>query len=175
MKLEKQLSEWDESTAFTKPSEKKNGNLLKVCDRNFQVNYYEKAKGIWIAETRLDDPQHGIEICVEIDMEAMVILDASIRFERFPSEYCSMIEPKACLLKGIKVDNEFSRNAMKIFMGPEGCPNIMALLNVSVPGILYFYYPHKIKQGAISKESFDHMVRTELKNACLAHSMMADV
>lgn len=149
--------------------------MQKTADRNFTVNYYEKEETVWVVETKLNDPEHEIEMSVEIDMQEMLVTDASIRFLRFPSEYCSMIEQKGAMLKGIKVDHEFSRNAMKIFMGAEGCPNIMSLLNVSVPGILYFYYPHKIKTGAMRREEFDHMVRTELRNACLAHTMMSDV
>jgi hypothetical protein len=149
--------------------------MQKVSDRNFTVNYYEKDQTVWVVETKLNDPEHEIEMSVEINMQDMLITDASIRFLRFPSEYCSMIEKKGPMLKGLKVDHEFSRNAMKLFMGSEGCPNIMSLLNVSVPGILYFYYPYRIKTGAMHREEFDHMVRTELRNACLAHSMMSEV
>lgn len=60
---------------------------------------------------------------------------------------------------------------MKIFMGPQGCPNIMTLLNISVPGIIYYYYPYKLKIGKMKYEQWDSMLRTELKDACLAHTL----
>jgi hypothetical protein len=57
-------------------------------------------------------------------------------------------------------------------MGAEGCPNIMSLLHVSIPGIIYFYYPYKIKTGEMEAAQFDHIIKAELKNACLAHTML---
>jgi hypothetical protein len=83
-----------------------------------------------------------------------------------------LIEDKAEQLKGLRVNQEFIRNVMKIFMGPHGCPNIMTLLNISVPGIIYYYYPYQIKTGAIQQAQWDNMVRTELKDACLAHTLL---
>lgn len=149
--------------------------MEKVTGRDFKVNYYEKDNGdrdIWVVESHLKDDQHDIVIFVEIDMIQMIVTDANIKFNRFPMDCCPLIADKAAQMKGLKVDNQFSRNAMKIFMGPEGCPNIMSLLHISVPGIIYYYYPHKIKTGEMTYEEWDHMVRTELKNACLAHTLL---
>lgn len=146
--------------------------MEKVTGRGFSVDYYEKEEEIWVAESHISDDMHDITLTVELDMAAMTITDAKIKFTRFPLDTCPLIEKKAAELIGIKVDNDFSRNVMKVFMGPYGCPNIMTLLNVSIPGIIYYYCPHKIKTGKMTKEEWDGIVRGELKNACLAHTML---
>jgi hypothetical protein len=143
--------------------------VKKITDREFKVDYYEKERGgqeVWVTESQLKDDQHDIAISVEIDMIQMIVSDAKIQFNRFPLEHCPLIANKAIQLKGVKVDHEFSRNAMKIFMGPEGCPNIMSLLHISVPGIIYYYFPYKLKIGEMKDEEWEHMVHTDLKNAC---------
>lgn len=145
--------------------------MKKVTSRNFKVDYYEKEDTLWVVRTQLIDEVHEIEAEIEIDMAEMVVTDAKIIFRSFPIKHCSLIENNAKKLVGIKIDSEFSRNVMKIFMGPQGCPNIMTLLNISVPGIIYFYYPHRLKTGKMQPEEWDHMIRTELKEACLAHTL----
>ncbi|HEX9059576.1 MAG TPA: DUF2889 domain-containing protein [Clostridia bacterium] len=146
--------------------------MNKVTGRNFKIDYFEKEGDIWVVDSHLTDDVHDIDIVLEIDMAQMIITDAKIKFNKFPMEQCVLIEEKAKELKGIKIDNDFTRNAMKIFMGPRGCPNILILLQTSVPGIIYFYYPHKLKTGKMKHEEWDNMIRTELKNACLAHTLL---
>lgn len=147
-------------------------NLKKITSRNFTVDYFQKEEEIWVVNSHLEDEEHDIEAFVEIDMVEKVVLDAEIIFHSCPMDYCKLIEDKAHQMGGIKVDKEFTRNVMKIFMGPEGCPNIMSLLNISVPGIIYYYYPYKIKTGKMDDKQWDNMIRTELKNDCLAHTRL---
>lgn len=146
--------------------------MIKAANRKFNVDYFEKEKNIWVAEVQLEDDHHNIDMALEIDMDEMIIKDAKIKFNKFPMKHCTLIEEKAQKLIGMKINNEFIRNSMKIFMGPEGCPNIMTLLNISVPGIIYYYYPYKLKNGEMSYDEWDNMVRTELKDACISHSML---
>jgi len=146
--------------------------MQKVTGRNMDVDYFEKEEEIWVAVSHLSDEEHDITLTVELDMAKMTVTDAEIKFNRFPMDTCPLIEKKAGELVGIKVDGEFARNAMRIFMGPYGCPNILTLLNISIPGIIYYYYPHKIKTGKMTQEEWDGIVRGELKNACLAHTML---
>ncbi|QHI71585.1 DUF2889 domain-containing protein [Aminipila terrae] len=145
-----------------------------AAERNFKVNYYEKEEGknLWIAESHLIDEPHDISVILEIDMDQMLIVDANIKFYRNPAKECILIEEIADRLVGLKVDHSFSQNAMKITMGPSGCPNIMTLLNISVPGILYYYYPYKIKCGEMTQEQFFEILREREKNACLAHTII---
>lgn len=146
--------------------------MERIASRNFNVDYFEKEGEVWVVETQLKDNEHDIELTVELDMTSMTVTDAVIKFNRFPVKHCLLLQKKAERMIGLKVDGEFSRNAMKLFLGAEGCPNIMSLILISIPGILYFYYPYKIKTGKIEHEEFDHMIKTELKNACLAHTLL---
>lgn len=145
-----------------------------ATERNFNVKYYEKEEGkkIWIVESHLMDGQHDILVKLEIDMDQMQIINSKIEFDRYPMKECKLIENIASRLVGLKIDHCFSQNAMKITMGSEGCPNIMTLLNISVPGIIYYYYPYKIKMGEMTQEQFYEILREKEKNACMAHTMM---
>jgi hypothetical protein len=105
-------------------------------------------------------------------MQLFTILVATFLFNRFPIQHCKLIEDKAEQLHGMKIDSSFSRNVLKLFMGPEGCPNIMTLLNISVPGLMYYYYPYKIKKGEMTQEEFYEILKEKERNACLAHSIL---
>jgi len=146
--------------------------MIYVTGRNLKVDYYEKEDELWVAESRIVDEQHDISLITEIDMSEMVIISAEIKFARCPLQHCHFIEKKAEQLAGLKVDHDFVRNAMKIFMGAQGCPNIMTLINILIPGIIYYYYPNKIKKGDMTHEQWNKMVRTELNNDCIAHSLL---
>ena len=145
-----------------------------TAERNLKVNYYEKEKGknIWIVVSQMIEEQHDIAVTTEIDMEQMIILDAKISFNCYPLNYCKAIESLAASLAGIKIDKHFSYNIMKVFLCPEGCPNVMTLLNIAIPGIIYYYYPYKIKTGEITQEQFYELLKENEKNACLAHTIM---
>lgn len=145
-----------------------------ATERNLNVKYFEKEEenNIWIVESHMADEQHNITLILEIDMDQMQIINAKIEFNRYPLTECKLIENMANKLVGLKVDHYFSQNAMKITMGPKGCPNLMTLLNISVPGIIYYYYPYKISIGEITKDQFFEILKEKEKNACLAHTMM---
>lgn len=147
--------------------------MKQTAERNLQVKYYEKEEGknIWIAISHMIEEQHDITVTLEIDMDRLVIIDAKIEFNRYPLSDCKLIEKMANQLIGMTIDPFFSRNIMKIFLGPEGCPNVMILLQISIPGIMYYYYPYKIKSGEITQDQFFDILRVEEKNACLAHTI----
>lgn len=145
--------------------------MNKVTDRNFTVNYYEKNETTWVVESKLDDLEHEICLTIEMNMETMVITDANIHFDRYPVKHCPMIEEKAKKLVGMKVNRSFVRKAMAHFMGPKGCPNILTLLNIALPGIIYYYYPHMVRTGRMPREAWEKMIDTDLKNACIGHTM----
>lgn len=146
--------------------------MKKITSRNFTVDYYEKEEELWLVKTYLTDDAHEIEVTVEISMGDMVITDTEIMFKKQPLEQCKMVEALASGMKGIKIDHNFSRNMLGIFMGAEGCPNIMSLLTISIPGIIYYYYPYLIRIGKMTYDEWDHIIRTDLKNACMGHTMM---
>lgn len=147
--------------------------MKETARRNFQVTYYEKEgdENTWIAESHLCDDPHDITVTVEINMPEMEITAAQFHFERCPMEQCRLMEEKAARLIGIKVDGNFSRNMMNVVFGPQGCPNIMTLLTIAVPGIIYYYYPHLMKEGKMTPEEFWNRMKTDHKHDCLAHSV----
>ena len=142
-----------------------------AAKRNFEVMYYEKDETTWVVESHVIDDPHDICIWVDINMNDFIVTDAKIEFKKFPMKHCALMEEQAKKLIGLKVDNTFMQNAMSKLMGPEGCPNITALLSISVPGILYYYYPYKVETGKMKKEEFQNIVDTDLKNACLGHTL----
>jgi hypothetical protein len=148
--------------------------MKETSRRDFQVRYYEKDGNpeTWIAESHLSDEHHDITVAVEIDMPQMVITGAAIRFDRKPSEHCLPIEQKAAELIGLKVDEQFSPNVMRLFLGPRGCPNVMTLLTVAVPGIQYYYYPYLIRTGKMTQEQFFIRMKETQRDACFAHSAL---
>lgn len=148
--------------------------MKETAKRNFEVHYYEKEEEeeIWVVQSHLSDEPHDITVTVEIDMNTMIIKDAKIKFDRYPIDTCPLVEKNAKQLVGLKVDSSFSKNMLEIFMGSEGCPNVMTLLSISIPGIIYYYYPYKIKTGEMTKEQFWNILQTNQRNACLAHTLM---
>ena len=148
--------------------------MKETSRRDFQVRYYEKEGNpeYWIVESHLSDEPHDITVTVEIDMPRMVITDAAIRFDRAPSEHCKPVEQMAAKLVGLNVDEQFSRNVLRLFLGPQGCPNIMTLLTVAVPGIQYYYLPYLIRTGKMTHEQFYSRMKETQHDACYAHSVM---
>lgn len=145
-----------------------------TAERNLKVEYFEKEKNknIWIVKSHMSESEHDITVTLEVDMEKMIIIDAKISFDHCPQPECRLIEKKADELIGMEIDRLFSQNIMKIFMGPQGCPNIMTLLNIAVPGIIYYYYPYKVKTGEMTHAQFYDILRIKEKNACITHSIM---
>lgn len=143
-----------------------------VCKRNLETNYYEKEESIWCVKIHLDDSQHDITAWVDVLVPDMIIVDADIKFNRYPMKHCTLIEQKAKELIGTNINEDFRKKYMALFMGPEGCPNIMTMLSASLNGMIYFYFPHLLKTGKMKPEEWDSMVRIKLKNDCLAHTMI---
>jgi hypothetical protein len=147
--------------------------MKQTAERNLEVKYYEEEgrENIWVAVSHMMEEEHDITVTTEIDMEHKVIVNAKIEFDRYPLPGCKLMEKKAGLLAGMAIDSSFFRNVTKFLIGPEGCPNILTLLNISIPGIMYYYYPYKIKKGEMTQDQFVDILRTEEKNACLAHTI----
>lgn len=145
-----------------------------AAKRNFEVDYYEKDENIWVVESYLNDEPHEIKIIVEVNMEEMRIVDAKAEFSRYPLQHCIDFAESMKELIGMTIDNNFMPNAIKKLGGPYGCFNVNALLTISVPGIIYYYYPYKIKTGRMSHEQWENMMVTDLKNQCIGHTLLGE-
>lgn len=146
-----------------------------VCKRNLEAGYYEKEENVWCVKIHLEDGEHDITTWVDVLVPEMIIKDAEIKFNRYPMKHCSLIEKKAKDLIGTNINEDFRRKYMALFMGPQGCPNIMTMLSASLNGMIYFYFPHLVKVGKMKPVEWDEFVRTNLKNDCLAHTLMDEV
>jgi hypothetical protein len=145
-----------------------------INHRTFSVDYYEKDDETWRVLSHLSDEVHDISVEVDISVPNMVIKGAAIKFDRYPLEPCPLIESKSAQLIGVNVAQDYRQKVVALFMGPEGCPNVMSLLGVSVPGIAYFYFPHQLKTGHMKPEEWMEMVRTTFANDCLAHTKLIE-
>jgi hypothetical protein len=145
--------------------------MESVCQRSFIVNYFEKDENTWIIESHLSDTVHDIKLTLEVQVPEMIIQDAEIKFLRQPLNECLAIEQKAQSLIGANIQTEYRSKILPLFMGPEGCPNIMTLLGASTPGIPYFYYPYQIKVGRMNPDEWWSMVPNQYANDSLAHKL----
>lgn len=146
-----------------------------LYSRNFEVNYYEVENNIWRAISHLKDTQHDIVTIVDVSMPNMIILDAKIEPLRYPMKNCVFINDKIKKLIGVSIiSSGFISKCDELFCGEMGCGNIRMLLGISVPGIIYSYFPHQIKIGNMTENQWWSFCKEKLSNACIAHSLMSN-
>lgn len=145
--------------------------MQKLYERNFHVDYFEKESGIWGVVSHLVDEHHDITLELEVSVPQMTIRDARISFTRYPLKQCLSIENKAQQMVGCNIMTDYRSKILPLFIGPEGCPNIMVMLGSSTPGLPYFYYPHQLKIGQMSEHEWGEKVRTDFAHDCLAHTL----
>lgn len=140
--------------------------------RNFEVKYYEMEEHIWKSISHLNDNQHDILVTVDVSVPDMIILNANVDFLNAPMKQCILIKEKMKELIGVNIFTEFNSKANELFFGEMGCPNIRLLLGISVPAIIYSYFPHQIKIGKMTEKQWWDMCKDRLANACISHSLM---
>jgi len=142
-----------------------------IHSRKFEVDYYEQSEHSWRVVSHLQDDVHDIRASLEISVPEMVVLTASVEFERYPLEDCPAVAAKMQGLIGANLFEDFSDRMRQIFRGAEGCPNVMNLLSTSTPGLIYFYFPDQLKKGKMMPAEWQQLVATRLANDCLAHKL----
>lgn len=145
--------------------------MESLYERNFHVDYIEKDAGVWQIISHLVDEHHDITLELDVSVPDMIIRDARITFTRYPLQQCLFIEKKSQQLIGCSILTDYRSKILPLFLGPEGCPNIMVMLGSSTPGISYFYYPHLLKTGQMTREEWDLKVKTDFARDCLAHTL----
>lgn len=143
-----------------------------LYSRNYEVNYYEVEEHIWRAVSHLKDHQHDIVVTAYISVPDMIILDADVDFIEAPVKQCILMKEKMKELIGVNIFAEFETKANELFFGEMGCPNIRMLLGISVPAIIYSYFPHQIKIGNMTENQWWDLCKDKLSNACIVHSLM---
>ena len=143
-----------------------------LYSRNYEVNYYEMEENIWRAVSHLKDYQHDIVVTVDISVPEMIILAADVDFLNAPMKQCSLINEKMKELIGINIFTEFDSKANELFFGDMGCPNVRMLLGISVPAIIYSYFPHQIKTKNMTENEWWNLCKEKLPKACICHTLM---
>ena len=85
---------------------------------------------------------------------------------------CILIKEKMKELIGINIFTEFESKANELFFGDMGCPNVRLLLGISVPAIIYSYFPHKIKTNKMTENEWWNLCKDKLSKACICHTLM---
>lgn len=143
-----------------------------LYSRNYEVNYYEVEENIWKAVSHLKDHQHDILVTVTISVPDMIILDADVDFIKSPMKQCILIKDNMKELIGINIFTEFETKANELFFGEMGCPNVRMLLGISVPAIIYSYFPHQIKTNNMTENEWWNLCKDKLPKACICHTLM---
>jgi len=143
-----------------------------LYSRNYEVNYYEMEENIWRAVSHLKDYQHDIVVTVDISVPEMIILAADVDFLNAPMKQCSLINEKMKELIGINIFTEFDSKANELFFGDMVCPNVRMLLGISVPAIIYSYFPHQIKTKNMTENEWWNLCKEKLPKACICHTLM---
>lgn len=52
--------------------------------------------------------------------------------------------------------------------------DIQVIVDVSVPGVIYNYFPHQIKIGNMTEKQWWDFCKEKLPKACIAHTIMSN-
>jgi hypothetical protein len=151
----------------------KSAQTKPVHSRKFEVDFYDREDGTWRVESRLQDGVHDITAKLVISVPDMVVRDGDVEFTKHPLEECLAVVPRMKELVGASLFDDYSVRCRQLFVGREGCPNVMNLLSTSAPALIYFYFPDQIKKGAMKPEEWWGMCATRLLDGCIAHGLMA--
>jgi len=142
-----------------------------LYQKKFNVDYFEINDSTWKIASHVTDEEHDIDVEVDVSVPDMIIKDVKIKFNNYPLEYCLEIEKKASILIGVSIRDNYRETAYKTFIGPQGCPSIISLLNISVPGFIYIYYLHLVKVGKMKEDDMTNYFMTNFPDDCLAHTL----
>lgn len=149
--------------------------MNKLYSRRFDVDFYEKDEKSWVVVCHLEDAPHDITAEVEVSVPGMDILDAKLRFDRYPIDCCPRIEENVRRLIGLNLlDPEYVASFRRILEGPEGCGNASKLLSIGLEALVYTYYPHLMRQGKMSGAEWMEFTLTRLRRACLGHTLLEE-
>jgi len=140
-----------------------------VFNRSFQVDYYEKNKDLWHVTSHLKDHVHDILVTLDISSPEMVIRDANVKFIRYPLEGCLKMVDRMKEIVGANLFTNFREKLTSNFAGAAGCYNVMNLISVAAPALVFFYFPNLICQGKMKPEEWWGMVHTKFAGNCVAH------
>jgi hypothetical protein len=140
-----------------------------IFTRNFQVDYFKKDEGLWHITSHLKDHIHDILVTVDVSVPLMVIQEAEVKFIRYPREGCIRMVDRMHKIVGANLFTDFREKLIKNFAGSEGCYNIMNLLSVAAPGLIWYYFPYLVTQGKMKPQDWQEIIQTKLAENCIAY------
>jgi len=146
--------------------------MQKLYSRRFDVDFYEKDERTWVVASRLVDDAHDIATEVDVAVPELVIRDARVQFTRYPIDVCPMIEKNVKRIVGLNLLKNYNRRSLFIFLGSRGCGNVMQILGTGLQALVYTYYPHLVKTGAMTVADWEKFTLTRLRKACLGHTLL---
>jgi len=145
--------------------------MQKLYSRRFDVDFYEKDEKTWVVTSKLVDDIHEISTRTEVSVPDMTITDAKIKFVKYPLDVCPKIEEKAKKLIGLNLFKNYKWKSLFIFLGSNGCGNVLSILGTGLQALIYTYFPHLIKTGKMSMEEWNKFMKTKLRKVCLGHTL----
>jgi hypothetical protein len=139
-------------------------NEIALGDRSFEVHYDRIGEDLWRASAELIDEIHHIKTSLDIGVPDLKVRDARIELIGTPLRSCAGICGREKRLIGTKTE-DLGFKVFRLFLGRGGCANVYLLFGLSGPGFLNVYYLNKVKEGTMTQEAYDTM----MKNDCIAH------
>jgi hypothetical protein len=74
---------------------------------------------------------------------------------------------------GANLLKNYSRKSLFAFVGSKGCGNVLQILGTGLHAFVYTYFPHLVFTGQMTWAEWERFTTTQLRDACLAHAMLA--
>jgi long-subunit acyl-CoA synthetase (AMP-forming) len=131
------------------------------------------------AEASLVDLNHGMRVCLTIDLRTDLILSATARILKAPFEICTRTTSQVKRLEGLRLTRGINRKLLETLGGSQGCTHLYELalnavrLAYNVKMGMEFDWNEWVSR-TVSEEDFIEAARPHLKNSCLPFSELAD-
>jgi hypothetical protein len=114
---------------------------------------------------RLIDRYHDIRMEVLVDFDTLKISAARVCFERYPSEYCTVVTNRIERLVGFIIGRGLNRMLQEAFAGSEGCGNLRMMLMGLLPLAINF----KAATGYSDEQEMLDSIRERLAGSCAGY------
>ena len=98
-----------------------------VSKRDIGIEAFELHNGNLMLEATLLDPYHLIRLNIHIDPKTKIIIHAKSEFANHPHLACPLVDIKAKLLIGLKIERGITKLISQKIGGSEGCVHLREL------------------------------------------------
>jgi len=124
------------------------------------------------AEASLVDLNHGMRVCLTIDLKTEIIQSASARILKAPFQICSQTTERVRELEGLRLSRGINRKLLEVLGCAEGCTHLYELalnavrLAYNVKMGMEFDWEEWVSR-TVSEDEFIEAAMPHLKNSCL--------